>query len=80
MARLWLYCVLEVRPMPERARPTAEAAIEELVERARRRWGDAPAEAIRALGPAVPNGLALLAAADLGDADEPDFLRAGGVA
>jgi hypothetical protein len=66
--------------MPERARATPEAAIEELVVRAQRRWGDARAEAIRALGPALPNGLALLAGADLGDADEPDFLRAGGVA
>jgi hypothetical protein len=59
---------------------TPETATDELVERARRRWGDARAEAIRALGPALPNGLALLAGADLGDADEPDFLRAGGVA
>jgi hypothetical protein len=66
--------------MPERARLTPEAAMEDLVERARRRWGDARAEAIRALGPTVPTGLALLASAELDDADEPDFLRAGGVA
>ena len=66
--------------MLERRRVTTEAAMEELVERARRRWGAERAEAIRALGPAVPNGLALLASSDLGDADEPDFLRAGGVA
>jgi hypothetical protein len=66
--------------MAERPRLTPEAAAEELIERARRRWGDARAEAIRALGPAVPAGLAMLAEAELGDADEPDFLRAGGVA
>ena len=66
--------------MPERARLTPDAAMEDLVERARLRWGAERAEAIRALGPAVASGLALLAVADLGDADEPDFLRAGGVA
>jgi len=66
--------------MSEAARPSPESALAELVERARRRWGDARAEAIRALGPTVPTGLAMLAAADLDDLDEPDFLRAGGVA
>jgi hypothetical protein len=66
--------------MSEHGRQTSEAALEELVERARLRWGDARAEAIRALGPTMPNGLALLAAAELGDLDEPDFLRSGGVA
>ena len=42
--------------MAERPRLTPEAAAEELIERARRRWGEARAEAIRALGPAVPAG------------------------
>jgi hypothetical protein len=65
--------------MPDRASPTPEAVLDDLIERARRRWGDARAEAIRALGPIVPTGLARLASAELGDADEPDFLRAGGL-
>jgi hypothetical protein len=66
--------------MAECASVTPEAVLEDLIERARRRWGDARADAIRGLGPGVATGLARLASAELGDADEPDFLRAGGVA
>lgn len=65
--------------MAKRERVTAERAASDLSERARQRWGAERVEAIRALGPIMPTGLALLANAELGDADEPDFLRTGGV-
>ena len=59
-------------------RATVEGITEDLIERGRRRWGPERAEAIRALGANMPTGLALLAEVELGDADEPDFLVAGG--
>jgi hypothetical protein len=61
--------------MPKRVRPTADQALASLIGRAEQAWGPERAEAIRALGTVMPTGLAMLAGADLRDADEPDFLR-----
>jgi len=60
-----------------RKRLTPERAAELHRERVVQRWGEARYEAVRVLGPAVPNGLAFLHDAALGDDEEPDFLRAG---
>jgi hypothetical protein len=56
---------------------TIEREATKLSEAAAQRWGAERAEAIRALGLGLPTGLAIVATAELGDAEEPDFLPGG---